>query len=119
MPRALVLWLLVVAAALAHHSTAPYDLIHLTTIAGDVTKFEWQNPHAQLAVDVTGENNEIEHWAIELENPHILGRLGWTKTSLQPGDHVVVTGGRAKDGTFRLRAQSVELPGGRRLATVP
>jgi len=52
---------------------------------------------------------------MELENPHILGRYGWTKNTLKPGDTISATGGRAKDGSFNLRAVYVEFPDGRRL----
>jgi hypothetical protein len=106
---------LLAAAAFAHHSTAIYDLIHGTIVSGEVVRFDWENPHVQIALDVTGENNEIEHWSVELESPHILGRYGWTKQTLKPGATVTAIGGRAKDGSFRLRAVSIELPDGRKL----
>ena len=47
--------------ARGHHSTAPYDLVHGTVINGAVTKFDWENPHAHIYLDVTGEENVIEH----------------------------------------------------------
>ncbi len=104
--------------ARAHHSTAGYDLIHGTIISGVVTRFDWENPHAQLFLDVAGEG-ETEHWSIEMESPVILGRLGWTKDSLKPGDRVSVVGSRAKDLSFRMRAGYVQWPDGRKLATLP
>jgi hypothetical protein len=107
--------LVTAVTAPGHHSTAPYDLIHGTIVGGVVTKFDWQNPHVRIALDVTGENYVVEHWSVELENPHILGRAGWTKDTLKAGDRISVTGGRAKDNSFRLRAVSVQLPDGRKL----
>jgi hypothetical protein len=107
--------LVTAVAASGHHSTAPYDLIHGTIIGGVVTKFDWQNPHVHIALDVTGENYVVEHWSVELENPHILGRAGWTRDTLKAGDRISVTGGRAKDNSFRMRAVSVQLPDGRKL----
>ena len=111
-------WICVLLAglpALAHHSTAMYDLVHGTILAGVVTHFAWENPHAHIALDVTGENNEMEHWSVELESAGMLRRLGWAKETLKPGDAITVTGGRAKDNSFHLRALWVELPGGRKL----
>src|SRR5215469_15209862 len=96
--------LLLAVLTFAHHSTAIYDLVHGTIITGVVTKFNWENPHVHIALDVTGENNETEHWTAETESPSTLSRLGWNKQSLKPGDQVTVTGGRAKDNTFRIRA---------------
>src|SRR6202022_2877585 len=107
--------MLAAVALFGHHSTAPYDLIHGTIIGGVVTKFDWQNPHVHIALDVTREDYVVEHWSVELENPHILGRAGWTKDTLKPGDRISVTGGRAKDISFRMRAVSVQLPDGRKL----
>jgi hypothetical protein len=111
--------LLLATAAAAHHSTAGYDLVHGTIIGGVVVKFEWINPHAQIRLEVTGEQNQIEQWSVELESPRILGRLGWTKETIQPGDRMSITGGRAKDGSFRMRAAQVQLPDGRKLAALP
>jgi hypothetical protein len=99
----------------AHHSTAIYDLVHGTIIGGVVTQFDFENPHAHIALDVTGENNEIEHWDVELESRSMLGRLGWKKDTLRPRDRISVTGGRAKDNSFRIRASTVTLPDGRKL----
>ena len=99
----------------AHHSTAMYDLIHGTIVTGVVTRFEWQNPHTRIALEVTGENNEPEHWIVELESRSTLGHLGWNKDTVKPADRITVTGGRAKDGTFRIRALWVELSDGRKV----
>jgi len=117
--RAAGILMLTAIMVAGHHSTAPYDLVHGTIIIGEVTRFEWANPHAQIYLDVTGENGVAEHWTVEMENLHILGRYGWTKETLRPGDRLTVTGGRAKDGSFRLRAAYVEFPGGRRLPAQP
>ena len=114
--RPLVILLLCALGAVAHHSTAMYDLVHGTIIGGVVTKFAWENPHTHIALDVTGENNEIEHWDVELESRSILSKAGWNKGSVKPGDQISVTGGRAKDGSFRIRATTVQLPGGRKLS---
>jgi Family of unknown function (DUF6152) len=117
--RAALVLLLAGAPARGHHSTAPYDLIHGTVINGTVTTFDWENPHAHIYLDVTGEENVIEHWTIELESPGHLRRLGWTKDTVKPADRITVTGGRAKNGSFTLRSVYVELPDGRKLLGLP
>ena len=113
--RVPVLLLLLAPIASAHHSTATYDLIHGTIITGEVKRFEWENPHVHIYLDITGEDAEIEHWTVEMESPGILGRLGWKKESLKPGDRISVTGGRAKNGAFQIRAVYVVLSDGRKL----
>jgi Family of unknown function (DUF6152) len=117
--RALPLFLLLVIIASAHHSTATYDLIHGTIIVGEVRRFDWENPHVHIYLDISGEDAEIEHWIVELENPGVLGRLGWKKDTLKAGDQVSVTGGRAKNGSFLIRAVHVVLPDGRKLPALP
>jgi Family of unknown function (DUF6152) len=108
------------AAALdGHHSTAPYDLIHGTIIEGIVTRVDWENPHAHISLDVTAEENAIEHWRIELGNPGQLRRLGWTQKTLKAGDRVTVTGGRAKNGSFNLRGVYIQLQDGAKLMCLP
>ncbi len=102
----------------AHHSTAGYDLIHGTIISGVVTRFDWENPHTQLSLDVATDG-EPEHWSIEMESPVILSRLGWTKDSLKPGDRISVAGSRAKDLSFRMRAGYIQWPDGRKLQSLP
>jgi hypothetical protein len=110
--------LLATAPVLAHHSTASYDLIHGTLLDGVVAGFAFENPHVHILLDVTGEDS-TEHWTIELESPSILRRLGWDKDTLKPGDQVLVTGGRAKNGSFNLRAAYVQLRDGRKLLALP
>jgi hypothetical protein len=102
----------------AHHSIASYDLVHGTILDGIVAGFAWENPHAHILLNVTAEDT-IEHWTIELESPAILRRLGWDKDTLKEGDRISVVGGRAKNGSFNLRAARVEIPDGRTLPALP
>jgi hypothetical protein len=106
------------ARAQAHHSTAGFDLIHGTIVSGVVTHFDWENPHSHLSLDVAGDG-DTEHWIIEMESPETLRTLGWTKDTLKPGDRITVTGSRAKDQSFRMRAGYVQWKDGRKLPTLP
>jgi hypothetical protein len=107
-----------VAAARAHHSTLAYDGEHPTTIAGEVRRFEWQNPHTLIYMDVKS-GDGVEHWVVESESPNLLGRLGWSKTVMKAGDRITALGGRAKDGSHSLRCKDVQLPDGRSLPCFP
>jgi len=49
----------------------------------------------------------------------VSGQIGWDKDALKQGDQVLVTGGRAKNGSFNLRAAYVQLRDGRKLLTSP
>jgi hypothetical protein len=120
--ESLFLVFLSMPALFAHHSTAEYDLKHPATATGVVTRFDWINPHARIYLDVTGdngavENSEVEHWIIEIDSPNALGRMGWTKNSLKPGDKLTCSGARAKDGSPRMRCTQVKLANGTVLAS--
>ena len=106
--------LLLASLVYAHHSTADYDLKHPASAMGVVTRFEWANPHSYIFLDVTAPDG-VEHWIIEIDGPHALERLGWSKDSLKPGDRVTCSGARAKDGSPRLRCTQVVMADGRAL----
>jgi hypothetical protein len=98
----------------AHHSVLAYDGSTATTLTGAVVKVLWQNPHAYIDLDV-GADGTRRRWIVENEGPVALERLGWTKSSLMPGDVVTIMGARARDGSARLRCASVTLADARRL----
>jgi len=99
-------------SALAHHSTAEFDLTRPASVTGLVTRFEWSNPHSHIYLDATGEDGTIGHWIIEIDGPRGLERLGWTKDSLKPGDRITCSGARAKNGSTHMRCTEVKLAGG-------
>ena len=75
---------------LAHHGNAAYDGSVTMLKDATVTRLSWQNPHTIVLFDVKGENGEPLHWSAELGSPSALGLIGWTKTSLSPGDVITV-----------------------------
>ena len=96
------------AAALAHHSNAAYDLEHLRTMEGAVTTVNWTNPHITFHVQSDAkEGDSAGEWVFEVSSPGVLTRSGWTKRSLQVGDHASFNYAPLRDGShggFLLRA---------------
>src|SRR5258705_4291527 len=86
--------------AIAHHSfAAEYDSTKTVKLTGNVTRVDWQNPHAYFYIDVkNSETGRVENWAFEMGAPSVIARQGWTKTSMKISDVVTVEGTRAKDG---------------------
>jgi DNA/RNA endonuclease YhcR with UshA esterase domain len=107
--------LLPVPPALAHHSSAAFDVQHRVTVTGKVTKFDWANPHAFIYLDVKNKNGGTDAWRVEGNTPNMLSRVGWKSESIKTGDEVTVTGAPAKNGTTVMRLDSVILANGQKL----
>ena len=85
--------------ATAHHSFAPFNMEAEKTISGTIKKFDWTNPHTWIWIDVAGDNGKVETWGIEGMSPNYLGRRGWSKNSLKPGDKVSIVIRPMRDGS--------------------
>jgi hypothetical protein len=77
-------------AARAHHSFNVFDLTVEKVVVGEVVEFEWTNPHTWTWINVTNEDGTVTKWGLEGMSPNFLGRRGWTKSTLQPGDRIEV-----------------------------
>src|SRR5439155_7178538 len=103
--------LMVLAAAvpaIAHHSfAAEYDSTKVVKLTGNVTRVDWQNPHAYFYIDVkNADTGRVENWAFEMGAPSVIARQGWTRNTLKIGDVIIVEGTRAKDGGTHGNARS-------------
>lgn len=97
----LVVALLLLAAAspsFAHHGTAGYDMSKIVTLNGTVVKYEWSNPHVILYLDTKDDKGQPQHWSLEFGAPLLMKRLGWTGTSMKPGDQIVAEAHPSKNG---------------------
>ena len=102
--------------AAAHHSNAAYDLDHPKTVEGTVKTVNWTNPHITFVVETDAKNGEpASTWVFEVSSPGVLTRSGWTKRSLQPGDHAVFRYLPLRDGNPGGFLQKVTLPSGQDL----
>jgi hypothetical protein len=92
---------LVLAAAspsFAHHGTAGYDMSKTITLTGTVAKYEWSNPHITLYVDAKDDKGQLQRWSLELSAPLLMKRLGWSSTSMKPGDQIVAEAHPSRNG---------------------
>jgi hypothetical protein len=104
----------------AHHELrAEFDEKKPVSLRGIVTRFDWNNPHAFLYVDVKDPSGEIVNWAVEWASPLDLRKAGWTKEALKVGDSVTVEGWLARDGSKLASGRTVLLASGKRLSEAP
>jgi hypothetical protein len=103
--------------AAAHHSGAAYDMEHLRTTEGTVKTVNWTNPHITFVIDCDAKDGEpAQTLVFEVSSPGVLTRSGWTKRSLQPGDHAVFHYAPLRDGSPGGFLVKVNLPNGQELS---
>ena len=107
--------LLVSGAAFAHHGAAGYASDKVTTLKGTVTEFRFQNPHAQIFLDVKDSTGKVQNWILEAVGIATLSRSGWTKSVLKAGDEITVRGNPSKNGSPSMRLTKVVLASGKEL----
>lgn len=100
----------------AHHGNVAYDTSKAIVLKGaTVTKFAWANPHTVIQFDVKDDKGNIVHWAGEAGSPSALRLLGWSQSSLQPGDVITVYIYAAKSGQPVGRLNRIVLADGTEL----
>src|SRR5690349_13024316 len=106
------------AVAQAHHSYAMFDLARSQTIQGTVETIEWGNPHVWIWVVQTDDRGAGTTFGFETISPGELTRFfGWTKHSLNVGDHVTVDYMPLRSGRNGGALKKVTLANGRVLLT--
>jgi hypothetical protein len=100
----------------AHHGNVAYDTSKAVVLKGaTVTKFVWANPHAFVMFDAKDDKGNVLHWAGEAGSPSALGPLGWSSTSVQPGDMITVYIYQSKTGNPVGRLNKIVLADGTEL----
>jgi Family of unknown function (DUF6152) len=96
----------------AHHGDAGYDVSKPVTVKGTVAEYHFQNPHIEIFIDVK-KDDQVQKWHGELNSPNLVSRMaGWNGKTLKPGDEIIMTGYRAKNGLNVLRLEKVLLANG-------
>ncbi len=112
-PGFLVLALLSAAVPLSAHHTWPVSRERLVTVKGTVTDFTWVNPHPMIAVEVRGDDGQVEKWLIGGPALNRMQAAGWTRTTVKPGDVITGTGYQFTDGQKIVRLERVVLADGK------
>ncbi len=84
--------------ALAHHGSAVWSPDEVT-LRGTVVEYVWRNPHVLVIWDVKDDKGNVVQWTGELASPEtLMGDGGMTKSTLKPGDEVIMYVRPAKSG---------------------
>jgi len=105
------------SVAFAHHGTANYDTSKSITVKGVVTGFDFVNPHVQIFWEAKDDSGTMQKWQGELTSPNRLSRVGWTKSSIKPGDTINISGYPTKSGSNEIWIQKVVMGNGEELPT--
>jgi len=113
---AFIVGLLISVPLTAHHGNAAYDTSKAVVLKdATVTKFVWANPHTIIQFDVQDDKGNVVLWAGEAGSPSALRLLGWTQSSVQPGDRITVYIYGAKSGQPVGRLNKIVLSDGTEL----
>lgn len=99
----------------AHHGTAGYDMDKDIVIKGTITQFDWTNPHGRIALTIADSSGAALEWVVECGPPSRLVEIGWTRHTLNAGDHVTLHIHGAKNGARRGILIKVVLENGQEL----
>ena len=83
----------------AHHSFAMFDRTKVVSQKGVVREFQWTNPHSWIQLIVTDASGKTAEWSLEALSPNVLGRWGWKRNSLKPGDKITAYFNPIRDGS--------------------
>jgi Family of unknown function (DUF6152) len=97
----------------AHHGAAEYDNTKTISLQGTITALQYLNPHALILFTVKDDKGQTAEWTAELQSPNLLSRRGWSKSTLKPGDQVIITGHPVKNGVKAMSGQKVVFTDGR------
>jgi hypothetical protein len=104
--------------AWAHHSTAMYDFSKSVTLDAVVRSFQWGNPHNYIQLIATNDTGEQVEWAVEAGTPVTASRMGWSKDTHKPGDHLTLVVAPTKDGSPNGSLKTATLANGTTLKSV-
>ena len=103
----------IASPSFAHHGAAAFDMSAPHVLKNAViTEFVWINPHPLIKADYKDEKGNVEHWTMELGSTVSAQLIGWTRTTLAPGDVVTLYVWRAKTGATVGRFNKVDFADG-------
>jgi hypothetical protein len=105
--------LMICSPMFAHHGAAAYDMSKPVVLKNAVvTKYSWINPHPLIVVDYKDEKGAVQHWTTEMGSTPASELIGWTRTTLKPGDVITIYIWQSKTGLTVGRLNKIIMPDG-------
>src|SRR4030095_9317074 len=109
-----ILFVLIEAAASAHHSFAPhFDATRKVSISGTVKAYEARNPHSYLHVNALDENGRTREYVCESHGTTQMSRIGITPQLFKPGTKLRVVGSLSRHSPYMCFFETIEFSDGR------
>ena len=89
--------------ALAHHSSAAYDMTRQVTIEGTVAALSWSNPHIMMMLETKNPDGSPFLQEIEVMSVAQARGLGLRREAISPGARVVVSASPSRRGGAGIR----------------
>ena len=103
----------IASPSFAHHGATAFNMAEPVVLKDAVvTEFVWINPHPLIKADYTDEQGNVQHWTMEMGSVPSARLIGWTSTSLTPGEVVTLYVWQAKTGEPVGRFNKVEFADG-------
>ena len=100
-----------VGVAWAHHSIdADFTVGSEKTINVVATEFRFINPHPYVTATETNPTGEVTEWRLLLDDRWEMVESGFTRTTIQPGDELVVNGRPSRRDPTSLYVRVLERP---------
>jgi hypothetical protein len=106
-------------SASAHHNPKPMYEANDIMLMGTVTEYEFANPHSIISIAVKTDSGAVEEWHAEFLPPLEMGRAGWTRETLKPGDQVTMIGRPGRHAQHIMWLETLVTPDGRKLGRKP
>jgi hypothetical protein len=97
----------------AHHGAAAYNMTKPVVLKNAVvTQYKWINPHPLIIVDYKDDKGEMQHWTTEMGSTPASMLIGWSRTTLKPGDVITLYLWQTKSGLTVGRLNKIVLADG-------
>ena len=99
----------------AHHGDAAYAAEPIELKGAVVTGYSWMNPHSLIKVRGTDAKGQTREWTLEMGSTPSMELLGFSRSTMKPGDVIDVWLYPTKNGTPVARMNKIRFADGTQL----